>query len=83
VKALHNCSKELHDSHIGDEEWKDGRLEKWKNETIRRFDNRRMECWNVDALAEIPLRREKIGRLEWWNGGRGFTTETLRTLRKH
>ena len=38
-----------------------------------------MECWkngtpitiegNVEALAEIPLRREKNGMLECWNDG--------------
>jgi hypothetical protein len=26
-----------------------------------------MEGWNVEALAEIPLRREKSGKLEEWN----------------
>ncbi len=26
-----------------------------------------MEDWNVEALAEIPLRREKNGILEYWN----------------
>jgi hypothetical protein len=30
------------------EEWNDGRMEEW----------------NVEALAEIPIRREKIGMME-------------------
>ncbi len=29
-----------------------------------------MEEWNVEAKAEIPLRREKIGRMEDWKNGR-------------
>ena len=28
-----------------------------------------MEEWNVEALAEIPLRREKNGMMEGWKGG--------------
>jgi hypothetical protein len=60
------------------EEWKNGRMEWWKNETIRQCDNSTMEdwnggmveWWNVEALAEIPLRREKIGMVEYWNNGR-------------
>jgi hypothetical protein len=28
-----------------------------------------MEGWNVEAFAEIPLRREKGGRMEKWNDG--------------
>jgi hypothetical protein len=35
--------KELHHSHIGDEEWKDGRMEEWKDG--------RMEEWN-DGMME-------------------------------
>jgi hypothetical protein len=31
-------------------------MEEWKSG--------RMERWNVEALAEIPLRREKNGRME-------------------
>jgi hypothetical protein len=23
-------------------------------------------CWDVEAFAEIPLRREKIGKMEKW-----------------
>jgi len=26
-----------------------------------------VEWWNVEALAEIPLLREKNGRMERWN----------------
>jgi hypothetical protein len=37
---------------------KNGKLEDW-NEG-------RMEGWNVEAFAEIPLRREKIGMMEEW-----------------
>jgi hypothetical protein len=29
-----------------------------------------MEKWNVEALAEIPLRREKNGMMEEWKNGR-------------
>jgi hypothetical protein len=29
-----------------------------------------MEKWNVEALAEIPLRREMNGRMEEWKNGR-------------
>jgi hypothetical protein len=36
---------------------------------MEEFDNSTMECWNVEALAEIPLRREKNGRVECWNNG--------------
>jgi hypothetical protein len=43
------------------EDWKDGIMEKWKNVTIRQFENSTMELWNVEALAEIPLRRGKNG----------------------
>ena len=52
------------------QEWKNGR---WENSTIRQFDNSTMEelkngmmeGWNVEALAEIPLRREwKMGMME-------------------
>jgi len=32
--------------------------------TIRQFDNSTIEEWNVEALAEIPLRREKNGKME-------------------
>jgi hypothetical protein len=55
-----------------------------------------LECWNVEALAEIPLRREKNGiveewknstirqfdneRMEWWNSG---IVEYLDVSRKH
>jgi hypothetical protein len=28
-----------------------------------------MEGWNVEALAEIPLRQEKNGRVEEWKDG--------------
>ena len=28
-----------------------------------------MEEWNVEALAEIPLQREKNGKMECWNVG--------------
>jgi len=35
---------------------------------LKEFENSTMECWNVEALAEIPLRREKNGRSgEWEN----------------
>jgi hypothetical protein len=49
---------------------KSGRRGEWKNELIRQFDNStigRMEKWNVKALVEIPLRREKNGKVEGWN----------------
>jgi len=46
------------------EGWKDGKVEERKDETIRQLDNSTMEGWNVEALAEIPLRREKNGRME-------------------
>jgi len=36
-------------------------VEEWKNLTIRQWKNGMMEEWNVEALAEIPLRREKNG----------------------
>jgi len=39
-------------------------VEERKDETIRQLDNSTMEGWNVEALAEIPLRREKNGRME-------------------
>ena len=50
-------------------QWKNGRMEEWKNWRMRQFDNStmegwkdgRMEGWNVEALAEIPLLREKNG----------------------
>ncbi len=52
--------------------WKNGRRENWKNGRMECWKNGRMECWkngrvgewNVEALAEIPLRREKNGMLE-------------------
>ncbi len=44
-------------------EWKDGRMEGWKDGRMERWKDGRMEGWNVEALAEIPLRREKNGRM--------------------
>jgi len=38
--------------------------EECDNSTIRQWKNGRLECWNVEALAEIPLRREKIAKME-------------------
>jgi len=32
--------------------------------------NTEKEEWNVEALAEIPLRREKSGRVERWKDGK-------------
>jgi hypothetical protein len=40
------------------EKWKDGRMEGWKDGTPIAIGG------NVEALAEIPLQLEKIGRLE-------------------
>jgi hypothetical protein len=39
-------------------QWKNGMVEEWKNGTPIAIG------WNVEALAEIPLRREKSGRME-------------------
>jgi len=41
--------------------WKNGRMEELDNSTIRQWKKGMMEEWNVEALAEIPLRREKNG----------------------
>jgi hypothetical protein len=59
---------------LGGEEWKDGRMEWWKNGMVEEWKSGRMEGWeigtpiaiggNVEALAEIPLRRENVGKLE-------------------
>ncbi len=55
------------------EEWNIGIMERWKNGRIRQFDNLTMEEWNVEALAEIPLRRENNGILECWKTERQAT----------
>jgi hypothetical protein len=49
-----------------------GGTEDTKNGTTKAIEG------NVEALAEIPLRREKNGMVEWWNC---FTTEARRTQR--
>jgi hypothetical protein len=47
------------------EGWKGGRMEKCVNSTIRPpiAIGATMKEWNVEALAEIPLRREKGGKM--------------------
>jgi len=40
----------------------DGVGEEFDNLIIRQWKNGTVEKWNVEALAEIPLRREKIGK---------------------
>jgi len=45
------------------EEWKSGRMEECDNSTIRQWKDGRVEEWNVEALAEIPLRRGNGGRM--------------------
>jgi len=44
------------------EGWKDGKVEEWKGGRMERWKNGTVGKWNVEALAEIPLRREKIGK---------------------
>jgi hypothetical protein len=60
------------------EEWKSGRMEEWKNGRMEGWKNGRMEGWNVEALAEIPLRREKNGRIEDSNYNRPLPTGYFR-----
>jgi len=36
-----------------------------------------LEDWNVEVFAEIPLRREKIGRLEKWKDGTPIAIEGI------
>jgi hypothetical protein len=43
---------------LGGEEWKSGRMEGWEIGTPIAIGG------NVEALAEIPLRRENVGKLE-------------------
>jgi len=40
-------------------------MEECDNSTVGKI-----EAWNVEALVEIPLRREKIGKMEEWKRGR-------------
>jgi len=42
---------------LGEEEWKDGMMERWNDGTPIAIGG------NVEALDEIPLRREKNGRM--------------------
>ncbi len=43
--------------------WKNGGMEEWRNGRMECWKNGRMGEWNVEALTEIPLRWEKIGRM--------------------
>jgi hypothetical protein len=54
------------------ERWKDGRMERWKSGMLEEWNVGTPIAigGNVEALAEIPLRREKNGRVEKWNVGR-------------
>jgi hypothetical protein len=43
----------------------DGEIRQFDNSTMEELKNGMMEGWNVEALAEIPLRREwKMGMIE-------------------